>query len=189
MAKYTFDMVLEYAKVFEGNADMGDPKSSHKWLRELHKSGGRTSVNAYFTSEEQIAQLEGEGFERMTTNPKTGEPTDRIKVGSADYGLGQFLNLTRKISDVKEFVNKKGDIETVDFGGLPKVVDLTKGAENKRFWDFDTDGPLGNGTKAKVQFDVYNGRTVRLLAIGVTEHVPYDQPREISEDDELFMVA
>jgi len=54
-------------------------------------------------------------------------------------------------------------------------------------WDFEADGPLGNGTKAKVQFDVYaNGAGVRLLNIGVTEHVAYEKNSVISEDDELF---
>ena len=55
--------------------------------------------------------------------------------------------------------------------------------EKKRLWDYNEDGLIGNGSKAKVQFEVYaNGAGVRLLNVGVTEHVIYDN-ETISEDD------
>lgn len=189
MAKYTMEMILEYAKVFEQNADMGDAESSQKWLRELAKNGGQASVNCYFTDQEQIDTLVGEGFERMAINPNNGQQVDRIKTKEDGYGIGQYLQLKRRITDLKEVKDKKtGQFIEVDFGGLPTVVDLTQGRENKRLWDFETDGPLGNGTRALVQFEVYRGTTVRLMNIGVLEHVAYE---EISSnpDDELFKVA
>ena len=69
------------------------------------------------------------------------------------------------------------------------MVDLTKGEENKRMWSFDDDGPLGNGTKAKVQFETYKkGIGVRLMNIGVLDHVKYESNSGPSEDDKLFMV-
>ena len=47
---------------------------------------------------------------------------------------------------------------------------------------------LGNGTKAKVQFEVYSrGAGVRLINVGVTELVEYVP--QANEDDELFKVA
>lgn len=189
MAKYTMEMVLEYAKVFEQNADKGDAESSQKWLRELAKKGGQASVNAYFTDQEQIDTLVGEGFERMALNPNTGQEVDRIKTSDSGFGIGQYLQLKRAISDIKEVKDRKtGQFVEVEFGGLPTVVDLTQGKENKRLWDFETDGPLGNGTRALVQFEVYNGRTVRLMNIGVLEHVAYEEGA-VNEDDELFKVA
>ncbi len=94
----------------------------------------------------------------------------------------------RKVADVKTFADKKtGEPVEVDYGGAPNVLDLTQGRENKRMWDFEADGPLGNGTKARVEFEVYaKGAGVRLLNIAVTEHVPYDNNSAISEADELF---
>ena len=68
-------------------------------------------------------------------------------------------------------------------------MNLTEGVDNKRAWVFSEDGPLGNGTEAKVQFDTYsNGSGVRLLNIGVTNHVPYSEGGP-TEDDQLFMVG
>jgi len=74
----------------------------------------------------------------------------------------------------------------VNYGGAPGVVNLTEGAENKRWWSFEEDGYIGNGSKAMVQFETYaQGAGVRLKNIGVTEHVPYE-PNTTDEGDELF---
>jgi hypothetical protein len=86
------------------------------------------------------------------------------------------------------FTDKNGVETEVDFGGEPKVVNLTNGAENKAWWSLGDDGALGNGTAAKVQFSTYsNGSGVRLEAIGVTDHVAYEGSGP-SEDDKLFMI-
>jgi len=173
MAKHKMDMVLEWAKVFEENLDKGNPDSSQKWLRDLAKSGGKATVKAYFTSEDQIDTLTGVGFERMALNPNTGEEVDRIKVGEEAFGIGKYINLTRKFSDVKEIKDRKtGEFVDVEFGGLPKVIDF-RDPDNKRYWSYEEDGPIGNGTEAKVQFDLYKGRTLRLEAIGVTKLVEF----------------
>lgn len=185
MPTYTMDMVLKYAKVFEGEIDLGDADSGEKWLRDLAKSGGRASVDAYFTSEDQIQQIVEDGFERMALNPKTKSEVDRIKDGDPDFGIGKFIQLRRNIHDVREYVDKSGKVQTLDLGGYPKVVDL-RDLENKRLWSKEEDGLLGHGTKAKVQFEIYKKNTVRLIAIGVTELVPFEEV--IRADDELFMV-
>lgn len=189
MPKHTMKMVLEFANVFPEKADMGKPDSSEKWLRDLAKNGGQTVVNAYFTSEDQIDYLVNEGFERMATNPKNGESVDRIKNGNKEFGIGKYITLKRRIQDVREYKDSKtGEIKELDLGGYPKVVDLTNGPENKRWWSYEEDGALGNGTVAKVQFDMYKGTTLRLEAIGVLEHVPFEPKSESNEDDELFNV-
>jgi hypothetical protein len=52
------------------------------------------------------------------------------------------------------------------------------------------DGPLGNGTEAKVQFELYaNGAGIRLVNIGVINHVPFESTNTVTEDDKLFMVG
>ena len=69
------------------------------------------------------------------------------------------------------------------------MISLTNGMDKKTLWSFEEDGPLGNGTKAKVQFETYsNGAGVRLLNVGITEHVPYTSG-EPTEDDKMFMVG
>jgi hypothetical protein len=183
MAKYTMDMVLEYAKVFEQNADMGSPDGPRA-AQAIYQNGGQFIVNAYFTDQSQIDLLEKEGLDLHPMN------SNRILQGNADYGIGQYMKVKRKVSDVKTFTDSKtGAPVEVDYGGAPKVVNLTDGRDNKRMWSFDDDGPLGNGTKAKVQFEVYaKGAGVRLLNIGVTEHVSYESNNEVTEDDELFII-
>ena len=182
MAKYTMDMILEYAKVFPENADMGSPDGPRA-AQAVHHNGGQFIVNAYFTDEEQIQNVEAEGLDLHPMN------SDRIRSGNADFGIGKFMKIKRKISDVKNFTDRKGEPVTIDYGGAPTIVNLTEGREKKRLWSFEKDGALGNGTKAKVQFEVYaNGAGVRLLNVGVTDHVPYEDNNVITEDDELFII-
>jgi hypothetical protein len=83
------------------------------------------------------------------------------------------------------FTDKKGKETEVDFGGAPKVVNLTEGMENKRWWSFEEDGAIGNGSKAVVQFETYSsGAGVRLLAVGITDHVAYEV--SVGAGDEIF---
>lgn len=189
MAKHTMDMVLEYAQVFEQNMDKGDPAHNEKFMRDLAKSGGQTKVNCYFTSEQQIADLIEAGFNRMALNPRTGQEVDRIKSGNAEFGIGKYITLKRKFSDIREIKDRKtGEFKEIEFGGLPKVVDL-RNYPDKKFWSFEEDGALGNGTEAKVMFDLYKESTLRLEAIGVTKLVEYEQNAGGNPDAELFKVA
>lgn len=179
--KYVMDMVLEWAKVFPENLDKGDPKGNNA-ARAVAAKGGQFIVNAYFTSEEQIEQLLSDGLQPVVQ----GHP--RIIEGNAAYGVGKFIKLKRAVSDVKTFRTKSGEETTKNFGGVPGVVNLTDGVKSKRPWSFEEDGPLGNGTQAKVQFETYvNGGGVRLLNVGVTDHVVFegnalDEPDWVLED-------
>ena len=59
--------------------------------------------------------------------------------------------------DVKVFKLKRPHVHPSgieDFGGAPKVLDFTQG-QGEKLWDFDVDGALGNGTKAKVKASIY----------------------------------
>lgn len=173
---YVMDMVLEYAKVFKENADYGDPESSAKWLRKLAKDGGQTAVNAYFTSEEQIDQLLQSGYQRMTMNPNTGETVDTIKIGNPEFGIGQYIQLKRRVIDVREYKDyKSGQLKEIDFGGFPGVVNLTEGEENKRLWSYEEDGALGHGTRAYVEFEIYKGTSRRLNNLAITKHVAHEE--------------
>jgi len=163
MAVYDMEMVLEWAKVFPENADMGDP-NGNRTQKFVAEKGGQFSVNAYFTDEAQIDKLLEEGLDPNPMNK------DRILIGNEIYGIGKYMKLKRLIKDEKTFTDRNGKKFTKDYGGTPNVVDLREGIENKRRWSYDKDGVLINGTLARVQFETYsNGSGVRLLNLGILE--------------------
>ena len=179
MAKFTMDMILEYPKVFEANRDMGGDDNNA--AKKAKKFDGQYVVNAYFTSEDQIEELLQAGLEPKPMG------NDRIKQGN-NFGIGKYIKLARYHNHKMTFTDKNGVETEKDFGGQPKVVNLTNGAENKAWWSLEKDGTLGNGTAAKVQFSTYsNGSGVRLEAIGVTDHVAWENNGP-SESDKLFMI-
>lgn len=164
-----------------GDIDRGNPKADQKWLRELAKNP-EAKMNAYFTSEEQIDFLcEFDGFDRITTNPQTGEQVDRIKEGNEEYGIGKYIQLKRKLNDIREFKNKQGQIEEMDKGGAPvvKILDVLED-ETEAYveYDYDTLGAPSNGTEAKVRFEP---RYMRIDAVAITNLIEY-----IEEDQDDF---
>ena len=187
----TLDMVLEYAKIFDqegkpGDIDSGNPKADQKWLRELAKNP-EAKVNAYFTSEEQIKFLEQfPGFENEYSyvNKDTGEKIDttRIKDGNPDFGIGKYIQLKRKMNDIREFKNKQGQIEEMDKGGVPtvKILSVLEDGESEAYvdYDYDTLGAPSNGTEAKVRFEP---RYMRLDAVAITNLIEYIEGDQ--EDD------
>lgn len=184
MSKHTMEMILEYAKIFPQNADMGSPTGA-KAAKAVHDKGGQYIVNAYFTSEEQIQELVEAGLNLSPMN------SQRIIDGNADFGIGKFMKLKRDVKDnIKTFENK-GKETVVNYGGPVGVVNLTKGQDNKSWWSLEEDGLIGNGTRAMVQFEMYaDGSGLRLKNVGITDHVPYENSNGYNaEADEMFKVA
>lgn len=177
----TYTMVLEYAKVFDqegkfGDLDRGDPKSTQKWLRDLAKCP-TASVNCYFTSEEDMQDLlETEGFQNEVLNPQNGAKSYRIKDGNEEFGIGKFIQLRRKSSDIREIVDRKsktGEIKEVEFGGPVTVVYQTENEEGKQVfkeYDYDELGPITGGSTALVKF---HPNYMRLEKLGVTNLVEW----------------
>lgn len=168
MPIYNMEMVLEWAKVFPENADMGNPDGPRA-AQAIHKKGGQYIVNAYFTSEDQINQLVQEGLDLHPMN------SNRILEGNPEFGIGKFMKLKRGVADdIKEFEGK-GGTQVVNYGGPVGILNVTEGLDNKRDWSLEEDGLIGNGSKAIVQFQTYaNGAGVRLMNIAVTEQVVYE---------------
>lgn len=176
--KFTMDVVIEYAKVFYETRDMGE--GDNDAARKAASTDGAYSINAYFTSEEQITHLMDNGMVPVVLSHP------RIKEGR-DFGIGKFLQLKRSHDHKMKFKDRQGKDVEVDFGGPPVLVNLTNGAENKAYWTLEGDGDLGHGTRAKIQFETYkNGVGLRLLNIGVTDHVEREDVS--SEDDDLFVI-
>lgn len=168
MPIYNMEMVLEWAKVFPENADMGNPDGPRA-AQAIHKKGGQYIVNAYFTSEDQISQLVQDGLDLHPMN------SNRVLEGNPEFGIGKFMKLKRGVADdIKEFEGK-GGTQVVNYGGPVGILNVTEGLDNKREWSLEGDGLIGNGSKAIVQFQTYaNGAGVRLMNIAVTEQVVYE---------------
>lgn len=185
MTQYTLPMILEWTKVFDRNADMGDP-NGHQAAKSVAKRGGQYITNAYFTSQDQIDKLLSEGLD---PHPMNG---NRIKDGNPELGIGKYLQLKRwKEDDIRTFNNKNGDV-TVNFGGPVKVFDFqdyyAKSPDERDVTDvtvWDEDQDIGNGSSAMVVFDTYsNGAGVRLVKLGITDLVVYEA--EKTEEEALF---
>lgn len=170
MADYTFEMTLEWANIFEQNADMGDPTAPPKSAAgSIARKGGQTVVNAYFNNQEDLDKLIADGLDLKPLG------NDRILEGNENFGIGKFIKLKRGVADdIRTFKNNKGEPVEVNFGGLPKVVNATDMAK-KSIWDYEKDGKVGNGSIALVNFEVYSdGAGVRLKRVAVTELVVYE---------------
>jgi hypothetical protein len=181
MARYTLDMVLEYAKVFPENADMGNPDGP-QWQKAIADKGGQYVVNAYFTNQEQIDRLMMDGFKATVMG------NARIQEGNVDFGIGKYMKIKRQVrDDIRDWKDPLTGTNA-NLGGPVKVVDLRQGRDNVSKWDFNDHGELGNGTKAKVQFETYaDGNGLRLNGIAVTELV--ERTNEPSDDDMIFAAA
>lgn len=178
--KYDMKMILEYAKVFEVNYDKGDPDAPAKSAQgSVAKKGGQTVVNVYFTSEEDKQKLINAGLDLKPMGH------DRILKGNQEFGIGEYMKLKRGYKDnIKVFENKKGGTTEVNYGGLPKVIDF-RDPENKKLWNVEQDGLLGNGTEAIVRFDMYSdGAGLRLEALAITKLVPYESGDNVQEKSE-----
>ena len=178
MTEHVFNVVVEYTKVFDqegkpADIDRGDAQSNQKWLRELAKNP-ETKINVYFKTEEDLQKLmDSETFNNETTNPQTGATGTRVKEGNSELGIGKYLQLKRKLSDLKEYKDRKtGEIKEFEAGGLLSVTmwDEEKGAFVP--YDYDKMGAPANGSEAKVRFD---DRYLRPMNLGFTSVIEYTE--------------
>ena len=177
--KFDMKMVLEYTRVFEENYDKGDPDAPIKSAQgTVAKKGGQTTLNAYFTSEEDKQKLIAAGLDLKPMGH------DRIKKGNQELGIGEYIKLSRNYKDnIKVFENKKGGSTEMNYGGLPKVLDL-RDPTNKKVWTVAEDGLVGNGSEAIVRFDMYSeGAGLRLEAVAITKLVEYEQSEATTKSE------
>ena len=174
--EHVFDVVVEFAKIFDqegkpADIDRGDAQSNQKWLRELAKNP-ETKVNVYFKTEEDLQKLmDSETFNNETTNPQTGATGTRVKDGNSELGIGKYIQLKRKLSDLKEYKDRKtGEIKEFEAGGLLSVTMWDD--EKKAFvpYDYGKMGAPANGSEAKVRFD---DKYLRPMNLGFTSVIEY----------------
>ena len=86
----------------------------------------------------------------------------------------QFYKATRPHFNPK-FKNQDTGEQGVEMGP-PTMLKMVDGEYLP--WDWDSDGLIGNGTKATVKFDVWDGKITTLEKVCVTEHVAYEASEE-----------
>jgi len=80
-------------------------------------------------------------------------------------------------------MGKKGGSTEINYGGLPKVLDL-RDPTNKKVWTVAEDGLVGNGSEAIVRFDMYSeGAGLRLEAVAITKLVEYEQSEATTKSE------
>ena len=70
-------------------------------------------------------------------------------------------------------------------GGPPVVI-----KEDGTVWDYDEDGPIGNGSEVTVVLSVYDTSRPRIVGtrldkVVVTKHVPYSPSEDDDDDDDI----
>lgn len=147
-----------WAKVFEDNRDLTGYEDA------LKDVGGQTTIDMDLDDDNMALLRKSKSMKRGTDSPDNDGLT-RVK-------------FTRKWEH--KIQTKKG---IMDLGGEPVVVkaDGTK-------WDYDEDGPIGNGSTVEVTLSVYDTSRkaivgTRLDKVKVIEHVPYE-PADDAEEDE-----
>lgn len=81
-----------------------------------------------------------------------------------------FYKATRPHFNPK-FINKETGEQGVVMGA-PEVIKKVDGEYVN--WDWDQDGRLGDGTKATVKFDVWDGKITTMEKVLITEHLIYE---------------
>ena len=77
------------------------------------------------------------------------------------------------------FNPKFTDQETGEQGVVVGPPAMFKKVDNDYVaWDWETDGLIGNGTKALVKLDVWEGKITTLEKLAVVDHVPYESKVE-----------
>ena len=152
---------VQYAKVFEGQQDMGTnlPEGSDQ-RNKIEAIKGQFVMNLFMdkaTKKKAIA----DGI------PDKGM-TGMLWKESDDGGI--FYKCTRKNFNPK-FTDKATGMEGV-LMGPPKV--LMADGEGVREWDRENDGFLGNGSEVIVKFNVWQDKICEMEAIKVINHVKFE---------------
>lgn len=147
---------VEWAKIFPSNMDKGGDDNNA--AKSVKAKGGQYIMDFYPEDPDGFQQeLVSNGVDMAPMGHK------RIKVRDGK----EFYKLKRVHNGP---VDKKTNKPIPELSGAPKVVD-----SDKRPWDVDEQGEIGNGSKVGVVLEVY-GSNIRLAAVQVLELVEYDTP-------------
>lgn len=147
-----------WSKIFAENRDLTGYEDA------LKDVGGQTSIDMDLDADNMALLRKSKSMKRGTDSPDNDGLT-RVK-------------FTRKWEH--KIATKRGEM---DLGGEPVVIK----ADGSK-WDWDMDGPIGNGSTVEVVLSVYDTSRkaivgTRLDKVKVIEHVPYE-PADSDEEDE-----
>ena len=150
----------QYARIFEGQQDMGSnlPEGSDQRVK-LESVKGHFVMNLFMTEEAKKKAI----ADGIPTKGMVGQYWKEDKEGNIFYKCVR-----------KNFNPKFTDKETGEPGvlmGPPTVVKQTD--DGIEPWDYEVDGNVGNDSKVVVKMNVWDDKISEMLAVKVVEHVPF----------------
>ena len=155
---------LEWAKLRPEDRDMG-PQDGSDMAKNFDDKQGIYVVNCMIDDDTKNKMV-ADGI------PNKGLQAQLFKVNKEGR---QFYKATRPHFNPK-FKNQETGEQGVEVGP-PEMLKLVEGEYLS--WDWDNDGLLGNGTKATLKFDVWDGKITTLEKVLVTEHVAYEREEAV----------
>ena len=161
--KVYVDCELEWTKLRPEDRDMG-PNDGSDMAKNFDAKKGIYVVNCIID--------EGTKFKMVADGiPNKGLQAQLFKTNKEGK---QFYKATRPHFNPK-FKNQDTGEQGVEMGP-PIMLKMVDGEYLP--WDWESDGLIGNGTKATVKFDVWDNKITTLEKVCVTEHVAYESVEE-----------
>ena len=158
---------LEWTKLREEDRDMG-PRDGSDMANNFDAKQGIYVVNCVI-DEAAKNKMVADGI------PNKGLQAQLFKTSKEGKS---FYKATRPHFNPK-FKNQDTGEQGVVMGA-PVMLKMVEGEYLP--WDWDTDGLVGNGSKATVKFDVWDGKITTMEKVCITEHLKY----EANDDREVF---
>jgi hypothetical protein len=166
MAYVYVEGTTEYAKIFDGQQDMGAnlPEGSDQRVK-LEAIQGQFVMNLHMTKEaKKKAVADG-----IPTKGMTGQLWKETDDGDIYY------KCTRKNFNPK-FLNKETGEQGVLMGPPMVLMQLEDGST--RAWNQAEDGFVGNGSTVVVKFNVWEDKICEMVAIKVVDHVKFEPEQQ-----------
>ena len=173
------DAFFFFFKAYEENRDTAERAKrqgvTHKGvLKGLEASEGKYTVEVIPATQDDLDKVQ-----KVLTDDLYG---GRKRYKDVDLGAGKSFELERKHLNKHVFKDREtGEEKEYDFGGQPEIVWFNDDKGKNVKWDIENDGLIGNGTLAKVKFQVYmpdgvptTADTIRLEKLGIIDHVTYE---------------
>ena len=165
MATVYIEGTAQYARVFEGDQDLGKnlPDGSDQRVK-LESIQGQYVMNLYVTKDAKKKAI----ADGIPTKGMVGQLWKEDQEGEI------FYKCTRKHFNPK-FTDKVTGEQGVVMGPPQVVKDTPEGVKP---WDKAEDGFIGNGSGVIVKFNVWEDKISEMLAIKVVNHVKYEPEQQ-----------
>lgn len=150
---------LEWTKLREEDRDMG-PRDGSDMANNFDAKQGIYVVNCVI-DEATKGKMVADGI------PNKGLQAQLFKTSKEGK---DFYKATRPHFNPKFRNQETGEQGVVT--GAPAVLKMVDGEYIN--WDWEADGLIGNGSKATVKFDVWDGKITTMEKVLVTEHLKYE---------------